>query len=87
MLQNATPLRKSAPGPPKSSDEHVSCTAPGTEMHLCRSSSNVPRLPSFLEMPQDRHPIDQVRQFPAEKVIPYLRQKIPISLFFPYLIS
>ena len=31
MLQNATPLRKSAPGPPDSSDEHVSCTAPATE--------------------------------------------------------
>ena len=31
MLQNATPLGKSAPGPPKSSDEHVSCTAPATE--------------------------------------------------------
>ena len=30
MLQNATPLRKSAPGPPNSSDEHVSCT-PATE--------------------------------------------------------
>ena len=29
-LQNATPLRKSAPGPP-SSDENVSCTAPATE--------------------------------------------------------
>ena len=31
MLQNATLLRKSAPGPPKRSDEHVSCTAPATE--------------------------------------------------------
>ena len=31
MLQNATPLRTSAPGPPNSSDEHVSCTAPATE--------------------------------------------------------
>ena len=31
MLQNATPLRKSAPGPPSISDEHVSCTAPATE--------------------------------------------------------
>ena len=31
MLQNATPLRKSAPGPPNSSDELVSCTAPATE--------------------------------------------------------
>ena len=28
MLQNATTLRKSAPGPPNISDEHVSCTAP-----------------------------------------------------------
>ena len=26
-----TPLRKSAPGPPNISDEHVSCTAPATE--------------------------------------------------------
>ena len=31
MLQNATPLRKSAPGPPSSSDEHVSCTASAAE--------------------------------------------------------
>ena len=31
MLQNETPLRKSAPGPSNSSDEHVSCTAPATE--------------------------------------------------------
>ena len=31
MLQNATPLRKSVPGPPNSSDEDVSCTAPATE--------------------------------------------------------
>ena len=30
MLQNATPLTKSAPGPPNISDEHVSCTAPAT---------------------------------------------------------
>ena len=28
MLQNATPLRKSAPWPPNIPDEHVSCTAP-----------------------------------------------------------
>ena len=31
MLQNANLLKKSAPGPPNSSDEHVSCTAPATE--------------------------------------------------------
>ena len=30
MLQNAAPLRKSAPWPPNISDEHVSCTAPAT---------------------------------------------------------
>ena len=30
-LQNVTPLRKSAPGPPNSSDEDVSCTVPATE--------------------------------------------------------
>jgi len=28
MLENATPLRKSAPGPTNISDEDVSCTAP-----------------------------------------------------------
>ena len=56
MLQNATHLRKSAPSPPNNSDEHVSCTAPNTrKMHLCRSSSNVPRLPSFSEMIQNPH--------------------------------
>ena len=31
MLQKSTPLRKSAPWPPNSSDENVSCTAPATE--------------------------------------------------------
>ena len=36
MLQNATPLRKSAPGLPNSSDEHVSCTAPATRNASCQ---------------------------------------------------
>ena len=40
------PLRKSAPGPPNSSDEHVSCAAPATENASLRSPSNVPRLPT-----------------------------------------
>ena len=31
ILQNATPLRKSAPWPPNISHEHVLCTAPATE--------------------------------------------------------
>ena len=49
------PLRKSVPRPPNISDEHVSCTAHATRNHLCRSSANVPRLPSFLEMLQNPH--------------------------------
>ena len=48
MLQNATPLRKSVPEPPNISEEHVSCTAPG-------SSSNVPCLPSSLDMLENLH--------------------------------
>ena len=57
MLQNATSLRKSAPSPPNRSDENVSRTAPATEnaSMQCRSSSNVPRLPSFFEMLQNLH--------------------------------
>ena len=56
MLQNASPLRKSVPWPPNISDEHVSCIAPATRnMHLGRSSSNVPRLPMFLKLLQNPH--------------------------------
>ena len=55
ILQNATSLRKSAPWSPNISHEHVVCTAPATKMHLCRSSSNVPCLSSFLEMLQNPH--------------------------------
>ena len=44
MLQNATPVRKSAPGPPNTSDGYVSCTARAAQLHrLSRSSSKVPR--------------------------------------------
>ena len=58
ILQNATLLRKSAPGPPNISDKLISMSLVlclPRKMHLCRSSSNVPRLPSFLEMPQNPH--------------------------------
>ena len=60
MLQNATPLKilkKSAAWPPNISDEHVSCTAPAMiyPSFQVRSSSNVPRLPSFLKMLQSPH--------------------------------
>ena len=50
-----TSLRKSTPWPPNISDEHVFCTAPATRNASSRSSSNAPRLPSFLEMLQNPH--------------------------------
>ena len=56
MLQNATALRKSAPGPPNSSAEHVSCTVPATEnaslqvLFKCPTPAIV-----FLEMLQNPH--------------------------------
>ena len=55
-LQNATPLRKSAPGPPNSSDEHVSCTAPATENASLQILLKFPT-PAivFLEMLQNPH--------------------------------
>ena len=58
MLQNATSLRETAPGPPDISDEHVSCTGPATRnasFHILFKLSNAPHLPSFLEMLQNRH--------------------------------
>ena len=53
MLQNATPLRKSAPGPPNSSDEHVSCTAPATENASLQILFKCPTPAMFLEMLQN----------------------------------
>ena len=52
MLQNATPPRKSAPWPPNIMSLVLRLPR---KMHLCRSSSNVPSLPSFLEMLQNPH--------------------------------
>ena len=49
MLQNATPLRKSAPWPPNISDEHVFCTTPATR------NSSLKIKPSLLEMLQTPH--------------------------------
>ena len=55
MLQSATPLRKSAPWPPISLMNMSFVLRLPREMHLWRSSSNVPRLPLFLEMLQNPH--------------------------------
>ena len=50
MLQNATPLRKSAPWPANSSDEHVSCAAPATE------NASLQFFADPLQMPHACHP-------------------------------
>ena len=56
MLQNATSLRKSAPSPPNSSDEDVSCTAPATENASFADPLQMPHAcHGFLEMRQNHH--------------------------------
>ena len=56
MLQNVTRLRKSTPGPPVLALVNMPLVLRlPRKMHLYRSSSNVPRLPSFLEMLQSPH--------------------------------
>ena len=54
-LQNATPLRKSALGPPNSSDEHVSCAATATENTSLQILFKCPTPAIFLEMLQNPH--------------------------------
>ena len=85
MLQNATPLRKSAPGPPNSSDEHVSCTAPATRDALAISSTYVPHLPSVLKLLQNPHVLltfDKVPnplRLPRERHLNVQKCSVPIS--------
>ena len=56
MLQNATPLRKSAPRPPLTSLMNMSLVLHlPRKMYLCRSSSNVPGLPTLLKPQQNLH--------------------------------
>ena len=58
MLQNATPLRNSAPWPPNISDEHVFCTAPGTRNASLQILFKCPTPAIVLEMlqnPASRH--------------------------------
>ena len=55
MLQNATPLRKSAPDLLTALMNMSLVLRLPRKMHLCRSSSNAPHLPSFLDMPQNPH--------------------------------
>ena len=71
-LQNATALKKSALGPPNSSSLVLRLPR---KMHLSRSSSHVPRLPSFLEMPQNPHVFARSRQGP-QSLAPATRNDI-----------
>ena len=89
MLQNATPLRKSAPWPPNMCDGGVSCTALPRKMHEYRSSSNVPRLPSFLKLLQNPHVwLNFAKvQNPSESIagatkMPLQRPKVLNNLYF-----
>ena len=52
MLQNATPLRKTAPWPPNIFHWHVYCIVPATRNASLQIliKSNVPCLPSFLKL-------------------------------------
>ena len=52
--KNTTPLRKSAPWPPNMSADMSLVPRLPCVMHLCRSCSNVPRLPWFLRLPESR---------------------------------
>ena len=56
MLQNATPLSgNQRPDLPTSLMNMSLVLRLPREIHLCRSSSNVPRAPLFLDMPQNPH--------------------------------
>ena len=55
MLQNATSVRKSAPGPPNISDEHVSCTAPATENASFQILFKCPTPAIVLDMLENLH--------------------------------
>ena len=55
ILQNATPLRKSAPWPPNISHEHVFCTAPATENASLQILFKCPMPAIVLEMLQNPH--------------------------------
>jgi len=50
-----SPLRKSPPGPPNSSDEDVSCTAPATENASLQILFKCPMPAIVLGMPQNHH--------------------------------
>ena len=76
-VQNATPIRKSAPWPLNMSAGYVFCIAPATRDALWHILSNVPRLPSFLKLQQNplvwfsfdklQHPLRRPRKMTIER--------------------
>ena len=83
MLQNATPLRKSAPWPPNSSDEHVSCIAPATgnaSLQIFFNATKPSRFARFWQGAQSRAPATQngiwtSKNAPNPSVFPLLTSK------------
>ena len=98
MLQNATPLRKSAPGPPNNSDEHVSCSAchgkcifadPLQMPHACHRfwkcyKTKPPRFAHFWQSAQSLAPATLRSHKSLEKhsVATFLLFRTPGSSFF-----
>ena len=80
MLQNATPLRKWAPGPANISDEHVSCTAPAAENASLQILFKCPTPAIVLEMLQNPH----VWSFLTRCTIPCAWNDIWTSKSAPY---
>ena len=62
MLQNAAPLRKSAPWPPNISDEHVFCTAPATRNASLKILPHV-----FLTFDKVHNPLRLPRESTSER--------------------
>ena len=83
MLQNATPLRKSATGPPNSSDEHVSCIAPATENASLQILFKCPTPAIVFENATKPSRFAHFWQG-AQSVVPATQNDIPTSKSAPY---
>ena len=87
MLQNATPLRNQRPNRLISLMNMSLVLRLPRKMHLCRSSSHVPRLPTLLKLLQNPHDLvtfDKVQS--AESLAPARRNDIWTSKSAPKLV-
>ena len=83
MLQNATPLMKSAPWPPNISDEHVSCTAPATRNTSLQTLFKCPRPAIIFETATKPSRFAHFWQG-AESLVPATQHGIRTSKSAPY---